>query len=319
MRSSIKEILSLILANQATTAKELRGKLSISQVLVHRHLKTLLAENKIKKIGSAPRVFYVPVQKEDNILLVASNIIQENWLEILPNGSFLWGTVGFAQWCKKRGFDVTTKANEYEAMFHKKESFKKQGLIDTTQKITNSFSHNYLEKIWYIDFYSWEIFGKTSLGKLILHAKQNSDEVLMKRIAKEVQSPIVSLIKREQFEMIGIIPHSISRKKDFLMTTVKFLHLSPEPKRIFTKAFADHVVAQKTLKSKDERQANANETLFLNDEQIPKKILLIDDACGSGATLNVAAQKIKHKFPKTKVYGLTFVGSMNGFEVINEM
>jgi predicted amidophosphoribosyltransferase len=204
-------------------------------------------------------------------------------------------------------------------MFHQKESFKKQGLIEATQKITTSFSHNYLEKIWYVDFYSWEIFGKTLLGKLILHAKQNSDEVLMKRIAKEVQTPITDLIAREKFDMIGIIPHSVPRKKDFLRTTVKFLNLSPEPKRIFTKAFADHVVAQKTLKSKEERQENAEGTLFLNDEQIPKKILLIDDACGSGATLNVAAQKIKHRFPKTKVYGLTFVGSIKGFEVINEM
>ena len=49
------------------------------------------------------------------------------------------------------------------------------------------------------------------------------------------------------------------------------------------------------------------------------RILLIDDACGSGATLNIAAKKIKQKFPQTKIYALTFVGSMNGFDVIAQI
>ncbi len=319
MKSSIQQILSIILTKQSATAKELREELGVSQVLIHRHLKTLCTENKIKKIGSAPRVFYVPTQEQKEVISAESDIIRDNWLEILPNGSFVSGMAGFTQWCEKRKFDMSKKIKEYEEMFKEKEAFKKKELIDATQKITTSFSHNYLEKVWYIDFYSGEIFGKTLLGKLILYAKQNSDTVLMKRIAEQVQHPLKSLIDREHFDMIGIIPHSVPRKKDFLMTTIKFLHLTPEPKQIFVKAFADHVVAQKTLKSKAERQMNAEETLFLKDNIIPKKILLIDDACGSGATLNVSAQKIQHKFPKTKIYGLTFVGSIKGFEVINEL
>ncbi len=319
MEYSIKKIISIIVTKQSVTAKELREELGVSQVLIHRHLKKLCTQNKIKKIGSAPRVFYVPTQEQKKVTSVKSKIIHDNWLEILPNGEFISGTEGFVQWCEKRKADVSQKIKEYESMFHGKEAFKKDELIDATQKITTSFPHNYLEKVWYVDFYSWEIFGKTLLGKLILYAKQNSDTVLMKRIAEKVQHPIDSLINREHFDMIGIIPHSVPRKKDFLMTTIKFLHLNPEPKQIFVKAFADHVVAQKTLKSKAERQTNAEETLFLKDNTIPKKILLIDDACGSGATLNVSAQKIQHKFPKTKIYGLTFVGSIKGFEVINEL
>jgi len=312
-------ILVFIQKQGETTAKKLVEEFLISREMVHRHLKTLCTENKIKKIGSAPRVFYVPTQKQKEVISVESDIIRDNWLEILPNGSFVSGMAGFTQWCEKRQFDMSKKIKEYEEMFKEKEAFKEKELIDATQKITTSFSHNYLEKVWYIDFYSWEIFGKTLLGKLILYAKQNSDTVLMKRIAEQVKHPIESLIARGHFDMIGIIPHSVSRKKDFLMTTIKFLHLTPEPKQVFVKAFADHVVAQKTLKSKAERQTNAEETLFLKDNTIPKKILLIDDACGSGATLNVSAQKIKHKFPKTKIYGLTFVGSIKGFEVINEL
>ena len=231
----------------------------------------------------------------------------------------MFGVEGFSAWCQKRNFNEQEKIMEYERLYFEKENLKKDGLIDATSKITGTFSHNYLDKIWYVDFYSWEMFGKTTLGKLILYAKQNSDEVLMKRIARTIEAPLLSLIAREKFDMIGLIPHSISRKKDFLESTINFLDISPTPKKIFTKIYEQHVVAQKTLKSKEERESNAEETLYLKDVDIPRRILLIDDACGSGATLNIAAKKIKHKFPQAKIYALTFVGSMNGFDVINQV
>ena len=313
-----KQILLFIEKHGDATVKKLVEEFSISREMIHRHLKMLCAENKIKKIGSAPRVFYIPVRKEKKIVALQSDILHEHWLEILPNGEFLCGEEGFVQWCEQRKVDIFEKSVEYETMFHKKEAFKKHGLIDATQKIITSFDINYLEKIWYVDFYSWEIFGKTMLGKLILYAKQNSDEKLMKWVSELIEKPIKSLLEREKFDMVVMIPHSVPRKKDFLATTVKFLHLELGAQRIFAKVFAQHAVAQKTLKSKVERQMNAEETLFLKDDSILKKVLLLDDACGSGATLNIAAQKIKRKFPNTKVYGLTFVGSMNGFEVIAE-
>ena len=313
------QILAFIKMRGEATVKGLVGEFSFSREMIHRHLKALCSANKIKKIGSAPRVFYVLAQKKETVVSVKSDIIEENWLEILPNGEFQFGVEGFVSWCKNRKFNILEKVDEYEKIYKQKEGLKKNELINATSKLTKTFSENYLEKIWYVDFYSWEIFGKTMLGKLILYAKQNSDEVLMKRIAEQVKMPIKNLLEREQFDMVGLIPHSVPRKKDFLETTINFLHITPQPRKLFTKMFADHVVAQKTLKSKEERQVNAEKTLFLNEEAIPEKVLLIDDACGSGATVNIAAQKIKQRFPKTKVYGLTFVGSMNGFDVINQV
>ena len=313
------QILAFIEVRGEATVKALAEEFSLSREMIHRHLKTLCSANKIKKIGSAPRVFYVPAQEKEKAVSIKSNIVEENWLEILPNGEFQFGTEGFVSWCKNRNFNINEKVDEYEKIYVQKEGLKKNELIDATSKLTKTFSENYLEKIWYVDFYSWEIFGKTTLGKLILYAKQNSDEVLMKRIAEKVKDPIVKLIHRKEFDLIGLIPHSVPRKKDFLETTINFLHITPQPRKLFTKMFADHVVAQKTLKSKEERQVNAEKTLFLKEESIPETVLLIDDACGSGATLNVAAQKIKQRFPNAKVYALTFVGSMNGFDVINQV
>ncbi len=319
MKTSIDRIKDIIFARKHVTAKQLHQELEVSQVLIHRHLKALCQKGIIQKVGSSPKVFYIPFIKENlNHPSVPSDIISENWLEIRPNGKFLYGKNGFSLWCQKRGFDPNEKQNLFEQIFLEKENIKNNGLIDATKKIKASFQKSFLEKMWYIDFYSWEIFGKTLLGKLILYAKQNSDLILMKKIAKIIEKPLLNLIGRENFDMIGLIPHSISRKSDFLQTTLNFLDLKPKPKSVFKKVFLEHVVAQKTLKSKEDRQKNAEETLFLNMNTFPNKILLIDDACGSGSTLNIAAKKISKISPSTKIYGITFVGSIKGFDVIND-
>jgi len=320
MKRTIQRIEKIIKKEKHTTAKQLIEELNVSQVLVHRHLKTLCERNIIKKIGSAPKVYYIySVYSEKDGISISSDIIKNNWLEILPNGSFLYGNDGFISWCKKRNCNVFEKQKLYEKIYFEKELLKKENLIDASNKITESFERNYLEKLWYVDFYSWEIFGKTLLGKLILYAKQNSDIELMKKIASIIERPIQNLINKYKFDMIVRIPHSVPRKRDFLKSTLNFSSITTKSKTIFDKVFAGHSVAQKTLKLKSERQRNAEETLFLNEKNLPKKILLLDDACGSGSTLNIAAQKIKKVSPKTKVFGLAFVGSINGFDVISEI
>jgi predicted amidophosphoribosyltransferase len=50
-----------------------------------------------------------------------------------------------------------------------------------------------------------------------------------------------------------------------------------------------------------------------------KKVLLIDDAVGSGATLNQIAEKIKIKSISKSVYGLAVVGSFKGLDVITDI
>lgn len=204
------------------------------------------------------------------------------------------------------------------SLFQKMESLKNHGIIDVTNKLNNSFAINYLEKLWYLDFHSWEIFGKTKLGNLILYAKQNSDETLMRLISSEIKIKLQKLITDQQFTHVITIPHSVPRKKDFLSYTLKLCNLTPTPIKGFEKIFVHHVVAQKTLKSKEDRIKNAEQTLYWNNAVTPQKVLLIDDACGSGSTLNIAAKKISSRFPDAQIFGVAFVGSMNGFEVIRE-
>jgi len=80
------------------------------------------------------------------------------------------------------------------------------------------------------------------------------------------------------------------------------------------------VVPQKTLNRLEDRIENAEKSIFLNDNRIFKNILLIDDAVGSGATINEVAKKIREKkLVKNKIIGLAITGSFKGFEVISEV
>ena len=49
-------------------------------------------------------------------------------------------------------------------------------------------------------------------------------------------------------------------------------------------------------------------------------MLLIDDAVGSGATLNETAKQIRNKkLASGKIIGLAITGSFKGFDVISEV
>ncbi|MBY0435445.1 MAG: hypothetical protein K2U26_15180 [Cyclobacteriaceae bacterium] len=76
---------------------------------------------------------------------------------------------------------------------------------------------------------------------------------------------------------------------------------------------------QKSLGKIEERINNAEHTFAVNETVNYKHLLLIDDAVGSGSTLNQIAGKIKHKGIAKKVTGLAVVGSFKGFDVITDI
>ena len=79
------------------------------------------------------------------------------------------------------------------------------------------------------------------------------------------------------------------------------------------------IVPQKTLTKLEDRVTNAKNTIIVEDKRTFKRILLIDDAAGSGATLNETAKKIIERKLAEKVYGCAITGSYKGYDVISEV
>jgi predicted amidophosphoribosyltransferase len=78
-------------------------------------------------------------------------------------------------------------------------------------------------------------------------------------------------------------------------------------------------VPQKSLLKLEERIRNAENTFAITDRRSYDHVMLIDDAVGSGATLNEVAGKIRNKGVARKITGLAIVGSFKGFDVITDI
>lgn len=323
-----EKITAYIQENKQATVKELAEFLSVSLSLTHRYLKILLAEKAIQKVGSAPRVFYVlPGERKTlGVMLETDNIVSENeqdiiekhFLLITPQGERVSGYAGFTNWCMSRGFDVVKKAKEYLAVFQKYESFRKDGFVDGTAKLQESFKQSFVDKLYYIDFYAWEIFGKTKLGQLLLYAKQSQDPRMIAEISEITRPYVEQLVKKYEIEAIGYIPPTVRREVQFMNVLEKNMR-SSLPVIAIEKAVSGIRVPQKTLNKLEDRIANAKGTFFVTDRRKFGTVLLVDDAVGSGATLNEIADKIKTQGVAEKVICLAITGSAKGFDVISEV
>ena len=80
----------------------------------------------------------------------------------------------------------------------------------------------------------------------------------------------------------------------------------------------DVVVPQKALSKIEDRVHKARRSIVTSKSKKYNRILLIDDAVGSGATLNETAGKLKWRGVANEVYDVAITGSFEGFEVITE-
>jgi len=87
-----------------------------------------------------------------------------------------------------------------------------------------------------------------------------------------------------------------------------------------TKVKTPITVPQKTLSKLQDRVSNASQTIIVEDSGNFSNVLIIDDAVGSGATMNEVAKQIDKKgICSGKVVGLAITGSFKGFDVISEV
>lgn len=323
MKTSQK-ITDYIRDHKLATGQELTEFLGITSRGVRKQLLAMLKQGILSKRGHPPLVYY---QIKTPTIITPSNslpknvvdLIDNNYLYIAPIGEKLDGIVGFESWCKKMGLPMEKTAREYIVILKKFLRYKKQGFINGLPKLKNTYNQVFLDNLYYLDFYSIDRFGKTKLGQLLLYAKQSQETVLIQELIDTLAPAIEKLIKQKNITSVGFIPPTVKRQIQFMAVLRKRLQLKTRFIKI-QKIKSEVAVPQKSLGKLADRIENAKHSIVVKDDSKHTNILLIDDAVGSGATLNETARQIREKgICSGKIIGLAIVGSFKGFDVISEV
>lgn len=326
VKSSIKQ---LFLQNRELTIKEIVNKLQASKQMVHIVMKQLLDEGFLEKLGRTPKTVYRLIdltKKPDSVESVKikqheNDFLKQNFLVITETGTILEGLPAFEYWCSQRNLPVIKTLEEFIITKKKYEQYyERDGLVNGIEKLKNTKGYEkiWLDHIYYLDFYAIERFGKTKLGTLIHFAKQGQNKLLMAEIIRECGDRIKKFIRQQKADAVIFVPPTIRREVQFM----KYLqtHLKISLPQIEIKKISGIIpVPQKSLSKIEERIKNAENTFAVTDSRKFNHVVLIDDAVGSGATLNQIARKIKEKGIATEVTGLCIVGSFKGFDVITDV
>ena len=288
----------------------------------------LQSDGVIAKIGRAPLVFYqyqdrkegVPSTKSFTQLREEQAPYEElDFIEITVDGRYLKGKEAFEYWCQLRGLPISKTWDEYKKTLARYQLYYTNNYIDGTQKLrdTKAFEKIGLANLLYLDFYAIERFGKTKLGKLIHYGKQSQSKVLIQEIIQITKPVVEQLIKKFKVDAVGYIPPTLSREVQIMAElqrgyAIKLPHIN------ITKVKGEIVVPQKALSKIRDRIINTKKGIVVAEKNNYKRVLLIDDAVGSGATMNETANKMIAKGVAKEVIGLAIVGSYKGFEVISE-
>src|SRR5690606_21062072 len=153
------------------------------------------------------------------------------------------------------------------------------------------------------DFYAIERFGKTKLGTILHYAKQGQNKFLMNILLNQIREKTEQFIVKHKIEAVGFIPPTIKREEQIMKFLKNGLRLNV-PTLEIQKISGIIPVPQKSLNKIEERINNADSTFALPENKKYNKVLLIDDAVGSGATMNQIAKKIKNKGIAKTIFGL---------------
>ncbi len=324
MKTSQK-IIEYIREHRQVTGQELTDYLGITDRGVRKQLFTLLKQGILTKKGHPPIVYYQindslkERTKSSGLNKRIIGIIDKNYLFITPRGEKLVGLIGFASWCKKQDLPLEKTAYEYVAMLEKFAQYKKRGFIEGLAKLRGTYPQVFLDSLYYLDFYSIDRFGKTKLGQLLLYAKQSQQTALMSELIDAFTSTIEKLIKLKGITSVGFIPPTVKRQVQFMSVLKKRLRLKLRY-IVIQKIKSEVAIPQKSLGKLADRIENARHSIVVNDKSSHNNILLIDDAVGSGATLNETARQMREKgIVDGKIIGLAIVGSFKGFDVISEV
>jgi DNA-binding Lrp family transcriptional regulator len=324
-QTTAEKIIEYIQINKQATGNQLAQYLKLTPRAIRKQLKKLYEEGVVTKIGNPPKVFYrLNSQKtslfdESSLDIRIKKVINDRYLYISPAGDELVGLTGFVEWCKKTNQNINKTAKEYIQTLNKYDSFKTGLFINGLKKLQNTFPNVYLNELKYLDFYSIERFGKTKLGQLLLYAKQSQNKQLIRQLTEHIKPQIQNLIKKYHIDGIVFVPPTVKRETQLMFELEKNLLITIRTLKV-TKVKTPIIIPQKTLSKLQDRISNAEHTIIVEEERKFTNILIVDDAVGSGATMNEVAKQIKNKnICLGKIIGLAITGSFKGFDVISEV
>jgi len=321
------EILKLIEKLGELSAAQLAEEIGVSRQFIHRQLKSLIEDGSLEKIGRPPKTYY---RKSGQLSMVHDDLIlppekvaflQHHFLFINENGNRYEGLEAMSLWCQRFQLPIEKTIDEFIKTRKRYLAYKDNaGFISGIQKIrdTKGFKEIGLDELYYQDFYAIERFGKTRLGNLLHFAKQGQNRKLMVEISTIVRPHLLQLIKEAKIDAVGYIPPTLKREVQIMNVFEKQFAL-PLPHIKLIKLKGDIVVPQKALSRLEDRIMNARNSIVIGDRLPFQKVLLIDDAVGSGATMNETALKLKSVGVALEVVGYAVTGSYKGFEVIQEI
>jgi len=331
--NTYKKILDLFENTELIWASEIAEKTWISRVSVHKVLKELLDENKIKKVWKASHTRYKSLiykdkekkEKDDDFIVdfKTKKFFDDNFYKFDSDWKLLSWFSWFKNWIIDRNFDLKKQIENYKKIYNFVENKENEcWLLEVTDIFSKKFEKCYMQKVFYAGEYSFMEFGRTKLAEMTFYAKQSQDKKLINQSIDEIIYKLECLIKTEKIDAIAIVPWSIDRKNQLLWIlknrlsdfNLNFINI--------IKYYPNNIsIPQKSIKSKSGRIKNAINTIFVNDENLSKysKILLIDDFVWSGATLNITAKKLIESWWKNIIW-FSFVWSLDlSYEVINEI
>ena len=331
------------------TPSQIADTLGKSKVIVHKYLKELVTQGKLRKIWSGVHIVYELVKKsqqgfvttpltmskpvstpaelqdirQSNLSYELIQTIQDSFYKFAENGKILEWIRGFNERCILRNVPVEEKANTYYKVKKHIDSMKnKCGVIEINEEFTKHVHHMYLDKVYYADQYNWMEFGRWKLAEMTFFAKQSQNIKLINACIEMIIHKIACIVEKKEIDSIAIVPPSIARVNQLLKILQKKLVYMWLPIVKIVKYYPNKIpVPQKSLKTREQRLRNAQETILIAEKSDHgyKKILLIDDFVWSGSSLNETAGKLKELGIK-KVYGFAFVGNTNlTYDVINEV
>ncbi len=309
------------------SVKEMVDLLHVSKQAIHVAINQLLDAGEIIKFGKTPKTIYRLKPAEERAATTiyidksTADFFKKHFLLINEIGEMKEGIEGFDIWCRQRKLPLEKTITEFIKTKEKYESYyNKLGFINGNEKLQNTKAYDkiFLDQVYYLDFYAIERFGKTRLGTLLHYAKQGQNKFLMNKIVTEIKPVLDKLLKAEKFNAVGYVPATIRREVQIMKYLETHLKVNL-PKLNIQKISGIIPVPQKSLSKIEERITNAENTFAVSKTVKYNHLLLIDDAVGSGSTLNQIAGKIKQKGIATKVTGLAIVGSFKGFDVVTDV